>query len=270
MESTAREELASLSPRKDSRAFERSLRDGADRPDADTILGVLLVNATRLLSLLKDEHGIPLHRITRSDVETALEVLGLPNAFVRAAGELIEQRFRSCDLTHRQLSAFVRFGRAPGNSLNLPLKAKPSWTRVRQGLNDSVVSAYEHGADVHRPSKTMLQPLGPRRRMQARTKSDLPAVHLSPPADAASGEAARLPELSPERTLARRRATSLPSSKSVPALATLKVSPPAALPARHNSHMVRHPSFSFGKAERFSFLKQCAKSFAVLGPTLLT
>ena len=262
MENSARKELASRSPRRHSSAFERSLRDGVDRPDADTILGVLLVNATRLLSLLKDQNGIPLHRITRSDVETALDVIGLPNAFIHAAGDLIEERFRSSDLTHRQLSAFVRFGRAPGNSLNLPLKPKPSWTRVKQGLTDSIVSAYEQGADVHRPSKTMLQPSGPRRQMQARTKSDLPAVHLSPPANAASGEAARLPELSPEQTLARRRATSLPSSKSVPALATMKVSPPAALHARHNSHAVRHPSFSFGKAERFSFLKHPRVDYA--------
>ena len=39
--------------------------------DTDTILDVLLTNATRTLSLLRDEDGIPLRRIKRADVEHA-------------------------------------------------------------------------------------------------------------------------------------------------------------------------------------------------------
>ena len=119
---------------------------GGERPefaDAHAILEVLLTHAPRMLSLLRDEDGIPLRRIGRGDLEMALQRLDLPDTFTRAAGDFIQKRFRNSDLTHRQLASFLRFGIAPGHTL--PPKAKQLAEVRRVRTFESVAAAYEHG-----------------------------------------------------------------------------------------------------------------------------
>lgn len=90
------------------------------------------------------QDGEPLSAITLESLTAALEALALPSEFITAASELITRRFRGADLTHRQLAAFIRFGRAPANSLGLPRTARPIRRRRGRPLDAGVKLVYEH------------------------------------------------------------------------------------------------------------------------------
>ena len=218
--------------------------------DADSILEILLTNATMLLSLLRDEQGIPLRHIRRNDVEHALNILGLPENFVQAAGNLIQQSFRNCDLTHRQLASFMRYGRAPGNSLNLPPKERGTGHRGGRKLHENVLGAYirEHGkpnSNRKSPSSFAAARLAARAEVDATSPASAPGAASTSPASVPSAVANRVPD---------GRLT----SKSEPLLPTRKrnagrqrgdlapLSPPGGAPSRRPI-----PSFSFGRAARF-------------------
>jgi Ca2+-binding EF-hand superfamily protein len=258
--------------------------------DADDIREVLLLNASSILSLVCNEvcaaiassstpmppnnminleHVIPStqggkarHMITPGKIENAVLVLGLPEAFARAAGDLIERRFHGCDLNMRQLVTFLRFGRAPSNSMNLPSQARGrAARRSRVALDGNTVALYDQGITVRheasrRSKPTRLEPLidversmSSQLHMSGETSAEEfpspPTLNLTTSGYANGSSAIGTSRSTPVLPVLSRKRDGAPTRRT-----TRPRPPPVLVPATSPPMPKAAPSYSFGKGVR--------------------